>query len=164
MLASEIGDGMEISLIACQRFSPGETVEGTFYDFSIYLALSDQSMLGSTFEENYIEGSRFCVFSRDTLTISNSPNEWVEFSLDTTFWFNGNDNLIVEFLWSSAETEGSCMYSWHWNTGSIRSISGEYGSPTGTMSSLLMMLLFEGEMQLDSSTFGRIKAVLGVTG
>jgi hypothetical protein len=164
VLDEEIGDAMEISTIGCQRYSPGETVEGIFYDFSIYFALSDQGVVGPAFDENYIEGTRICVFSRDTLTISNSPNEWVDFNLDTPFWYSGTDNLIVEFLWSSAETEDSCMYSWHWNTGVIRSISGEYGSPTGTMSSLLIMLRFEGEMQLESSTFGCIKAMLGGAG
>jgi hypothetical protein len=161
VLEDEIGDAMEISSIACQRFSPGETVEGTFYNFSICLALTDLEMLGSTFDENYIEGTRVCVFSRDTLTISNSPNEWVDFNLDLPYWFDGSNNLIVEFLWSSAETDDSCMYTWHWNTGDIRSISGEYGSSTGTMSSLLIMFRFSGELLLENSTFGSIKALLG---
>ncbi|MCK5064232.1 MAG: hypothetical protein KAQ97_03045 [Candidatus Fermentibacteraceae bacterium] len=164
MLKEEIGDAMDISAISCNRYSPGETVEGTFYDFSIYLALFDQDEIGSTFSENYIEGTRICVFSRDTMTISNSPNEWVQFDLDIPFWFNGTDNLIVEFLWSSAETDDSCMYTWHWNTGTIRSINGEYESPTGTMSSLVIMFLFEGDLQLNSSTFGSIKALLGSSG
>ncbi len=164
MLDEEIGDAMDISAISCQRYSPGETVEGTFYDFSIYLALSDQDVVGSTFTENYIAGTRICVFSRDTMTISNSPYDWVQFDLDTPFWFNGTDNLIVEFLWSSAETEDSCMYTWHWNTGTVRSINGEYESPTGSMSSLVIMFRFGGSMHLDSSTFGGIKAMLGGSG
>lgn len=164
MLDEELGGAMDISAIACRRYTPGDTVEGTFHDFSIYLALSDQDAVGSTFDDNYMEGTRILVFSRDTMTISNSPEEWVEFVLDNPFWFNGEDNLVVEFLWSSAETDDSCMYTWHWDTGAIRSINGEYGGSTGTMSSLVIMLRFSGDMALASSTFGGIKASLGVPG
>lgn len=152
---------MNISALSCQRFTPGETVEGTFYDFEIYMGLTDQDMLSSTFENNWLPDTRQLVFHRDTMTISNSPEEWVDFGFDQGFWYNGEDNLIVEVMWSSADTDDSCMYTWHWNTGSIRSINGEYSNPTGTMGSLLIMFRFQGELSCSTDTFAGIKSTLG---
>jgi len=152
---------MEIAQLGCQRYSPGETVEGTFYDYEIYMGLTENDMLSSTFEDNWMPGTRRLVFHRDTMTLSNSPDEWVEFTLDTPFWYNGTDNLIVEIMWSSAETDDSCMYTWHWNSGTIRSITGAYSNPTGTMGSLVIMFRFQGEMGQTSATFGEIKALMG---
>ncbi len=152
---------MDISALSCQRFTPGETVEGTFYDFEIYLGLTDQEMLSSTFENNWLPETRQLVFHRDTMTISNSPEEWVNFAFDQGFWYNGEDHLIVEVMWSSADTDDSCMYTWHWNTGSIRSINGEYSNPTGTMGSLLIMFKFQGELSFSPDTFAGIKSTLG---
>ena len=161
MLDEEINNAMEISQISCQRYSPGETVEGTFYNYEIYLGLTNTDMLSSTYEDNWLPGTRQLVFHRDTMPISNSPEDWVNFVLDTPFWYNGSDNLIVEVMWSSADTDDSCMYTWHWNSGTIRSITGEYSNPTGTMGSLVIMFKFEGDMGQTEATFGQIKSLLG---
>ena len=161
MFDEEFEGAMDISALSCQRFTPGETVEGTFYDFEIYLGLTDQEMLSSTFENNWLPETRQLVFHRDTMTISNSPEEWVNFAFDQGFWYNGEDHLIVEVMWSSADTDDSCMYTWHWNTGSIRSINGEYSNPTGTMGSLLIMFKFQGELSFSPDTFAGIKSTLG---
>lgn len=161
MLDEELSGAMDISVLSCQRYTPGETVEGTFYDFEIYMGLTDMDMLSSTFDENLLPGTRQLVFHRDSMTISNSPEDWVDFSLDEVFWYNGENNLVVEFLWSSADTDDSCMYTWHWNTGSIRSINGDYSSSTGTMGSLLIMFRFQGELHCSIDTFAGIKSTLG---
>jgi len=158
VLDEEIGEAMEISSVSCRRYSPGDTVEGTFYDFTIYLAHSDVDQLSSQFDANWIEGTREMVFYRDSLTLSNSPDDWVEFILDSQYWYNGSDNLVLEFLWSDAVTNQSCMYSWHWESGAIRSITGEYQDSTGTMSSLVLMIMLNGDMSLPTITFGSLKA------
>lgn len=161
MLDEEMNGAMDISQVSCQRYSPGETVEGTFYDFEIYLGLTEQDMLSSTFEDNWMPGTRQLVFQRDTMTISNSPEEWVNFAFDQEFWYNGENNLLVEILWSSADTDDSCMYTWHWNSGTIRSITGQYGNPTGTMGSLVIMFRFQGVLSFASDTFAGIKSSVG---
>lgn len=161
MFDEELDGAMDISQLSCQRYSPGETVEGTFYDFQIYMGLTDQEVLSSSFEANWLPGTRQLVFQRDTMTVSNSPEEWVSFTFDQDFWYNGEDNLLVEIMWSSAETDDSCMYTWHWNTGSIRSINGGYGDPTGTMGSLLIMFRFQGALSCEVDTFAGIKSTLG---
>jgi hypothetical protein len=152
---------MVIEQLSCQRYTPGETVEGTFYDFDIYLGLTDEDALGSTFESNWLPGTRQLVLHRDSMTISNSPEDWVQFPLDQAFWYNGEDNLLVEIMWSSAYTDDSCMYTWHWNTGSIRSINGGYSDPTGTMGSLLIMFMFQGQLSCVPDTFAGVKTAFG---
>jgi hypothetical protein len=161
VLEEEMQGAMEISSISCKRFSPGDTVEGTFYDFEVYLAQTELESLGSEFDENWVAGTRELVFQRDSLTLTNSPDQWVEFDLDAPYWYDGTQNLVFEFLWSSAETEDACMYSWHWDAGSIRSVNGGYADSTGTLSSLVLMLEIEGELALDGATFGGIKVLLG---
>ncbi len=69
MLDEEIGDAMDISAISCQRYSPGETVEGTFYDFSIYLALSDQDIRLTEFGDDLSAGV-FLLHNRGLLKTS----------------------------------------------------------------------------------------------
>ena len=157
-LDEEMGGAMDIASIACQRSTPGNPAVGEYYDFSIWMGLCDADMLSSTFDDNYIPGTMIQVFHRDTLTLSPSPGEWQGFDLDTTFWYNGQDNLIVEFQWSGGDTEDDCLYSWHWNTGTIRSISALYGSSTGTMSSLVVMLRFTGVLALEQTTFAGVKS------
>lgn len=161
MFGDELSGAMDIALLSCQRYTPGETVQGTFYDYEIYMGLAESDMLSPTFTDNWVPGTRQLVFHRDSMTISNSPEEWVDFVLDTPYWYNGQDNLLVEIMWSSADTDDSCMYTWHWNTGTIRSINGEYSNPTGTMGSLLIMFRFSGTLGQTSATFGEIKATLG---
>jgi hypothetical protein len=158
-LDEEMSGAMDIDILTCQRSSPGNPAEGTFYDFQIYMGLCETDMLSSAFEDNYILGTRILVFSRDTLTLSPSAGEWQDFDLDAPYWYNGQDNLLVEFLWSGGDTEDDCLYSWHWDTGTIRSISGVYGAPSGTMSSLIVMLKFTGDLSLTQMTHGSIKAL-----
>jgi hypothetical protein len=161
VLQEEIGEAMEITELGCKRYSPGETDQATFFDFTIYMALTDSDMLTSTFEDNWIPGTRYQVFYRDSMTITNSPDDWVYFTLDTPYWYNGQENLIIEFLWSDGTTDDSCMYSWHWDSGTIRSITAEYSADTGTMSSLVIMFMLQGELELSSATFAEIKSLFG---
>jgi hypothetical protein len=159
-LDEEMGGAMDISVLSCQRSTPGNPAEGTFYDFEVCMGLCTSDMLSPVFDDNYVPGTRTTVFFRDSLTLSPDPGDWQAFVLDTPFWYNGQDNLIVEFLWSDGETEDECLYSWHWDTGTIRSVSALYGAATGTMSSLMSMLRFTGELTLESTTFGAIKAIV----
>jgi len=80
VLAEEVNTGVIIEELSVQR-SPGDTCEGIFYDFAIYLALTDLSMLSSGFAENYTPGTRECVFQRDSIVVSSSGDEWADFFL-----------------------------------------------------------------------------------
>ena len=155
---------MDFDILSCQRSTPGNPAEAVFYDFDIYMGLCETDVLSSAFDDNYISGTRTLAFSRDTLTLSPGAGEWQDFDLDTPFWYNGQDNLIVEFMWSSGDTEDECLYSWHWNTGTIRSVSGVYGASTGTMSSLIVMLRFTGELALEQMTFAGVKSAFAGCG
>ena len=140
--------------------TPGNPAQATFYDFEIYMGLCEHDMLSSSFEGNYIPGTKVLAFSSDTLTISLNPGEWYDFDLEIPYWYDGQDNLILDFMWSGGYTSDECLYTWHWDTGTIRSISGSYSGSTGTMSSMMVMVNFIGELALEQATFAGIKSGL----
>jgi len=159
VLDEEMGNAMTVESIACKRYSPGNPAVGLFIDFEICMGLTGNDILGPVFDDNYIPGSRTTVFERDSISLSPDPDDWQVFELDTPYWYNGEDNLLIEFLWSEGETEDECLYSWHWNTGTIRSLAGEYEDVSGTMSSLVVMLRFEGSLGFVQTTHGAIKSL-----
>ncbi|RKZ08294.1 hypothetical protein DRQ25_09450 [Candidatus Fermentibacteria bacterium] len=156
VLASEIGDAINIDSFSWKR-SVGGDPQGTFFDMKIYMGLCSGDALGANFDDNYISGTRILVMSGSPYT---SPtvgmNEWFEFVFDTPFWYNGQDNLLIEVEWSSGV--GS-LYSWVWPAGSDRSMYGLYGGATSLVRlSTAPNLRLNGTLSLSNSTFARIKA------
>jgi len=156
VLASELGDAIEIESLSWNRFPSGDPM-ATFNDCKIYMGLCSSNELGTTFDDNYISGTRTLVLSSSSFaTTPVGPNEWFDTVLDTPYWYNGTDNLIIEVEWSSGS--GS-LYSWNWNGGSNRSLIGVYGQSTGLeLSTNVPNLRFNGTLSLTNSTFARIKA------
>jgi len=154
--ASDIGDAIEIESFSWKR-SPSPDDHGTFNDMVIYMGLCGSDQLGMIFDDNYIPGTRILVLSGNPYTTQTvGVNEWFEFTFDTPFWYNGQDNLLIEIQWSSAS--GS-LYSWNWNGGSDRCVYGLYGQPSGlVLNSNVPNLLLNGTLSLENSTFARIKA------
>lgn len=155
MLDSEIGNAITIQDLDWKR-APSGTSTATFNNFKIYMGYSTLDVLGNTFLNNYISGSRTLVFSRSSYTVNADANQWFTTTLDTPFFYNGSNNLIIEFEWSSG-TES--VYIWHWPTGSIRGISGPYGSPDADESEPnIPHLRLSGTLDMGSATFAEIKA------
>ncbi len=156
VLASEIGDAIEIESLSWKRYITGES-QGTFNDMAVYIGLCDTDQLGMTFDDNYINGTRILVLSSSSYTTpSVGPNEWFSITFDTPFWYNGQDNLLIEVQWSSGL--GS-LYTWNWSGGSNRCVFGRYGSSTALVqSSSVPNLRLNGTLSLSNSTFARIKA------
>ncbi len=151
---------MTIESVAFQRSEFGEPIAtGNLEHFEIYMGLGDSDLLGTDFEENYIVDSRYLVYGSDPQTFSAGYNEWIQFDLDTPFWFNGNDNLIIEIMWSWGE-EGDHFLVWGWEYVG-RSIFGYYGSPEGEYEDRVPYIELNGTMILRPATFGSIKAELG---
>ena len=157
MLEGEIGDGINIESLGWKRTPIGDP-SGTFYNFKIYMGYTENDELGENFNNNY-SSSRIEVFNRSNFTISGNPEEWVTLDLDTHFFYNGTDNLIIEYEWSSATSES--FYIYHWSTGSNRAVRGDYGSSTGVLSQDIQHMQLIGSLSLDSETFARIKVELG---
>ena len=156
VLASEIGDAINIDSFSWKRAVSGDP-QGTFYDMKVYMGLCSSDELGSTFDDNYISGTRIQVLSASPYTSPTvGPNEWFEFVFDTPFWYNGQDNLLIEVEWSSG---AGSLYTMHWNAGTNRSMYALYGGATAlSLRSTAPNLRLDGTLSLENSTFGRIKA------
>jgi hypothetical protein len=160
VLDSEIGEAFEFDTICLKRHSSGSTSAGTNYDdFQIWVGLTDTDALSPVFEDNFLPGTRTLLFSRDSLYLEAEPNAWIPFELDTPYWYGGSHNLIIEVLWSGGEEIGSeCVYTWQWNTGTMRCASGPFSSSSGSLTSVIPLLQLVGEASLDSATFAEVKA------
>lgn len=158
MLASDIGNAIEIESFSWKRHVSGDP-QGTYYDLKIYMGLGSSSELGLNFDDNYIGGTRILVLSSSYYTTTSvGPNEWFDVTFDTPFWYNGEDNLIIEIEWSSA-AGSDALYTWHWNGGSNRCVFGRYGTSTALLhSSNVPNIRLNGTLSLSSSTFAQIKS------
>lgn len=157
-LDSEIGSAMDISSIAWQRADAGDD-QGHYYTAKIYMGLCSSDQLSSNFENNWIPGSRTLVFETAQLDLNATPGEWEPVVLQTPYWYNGQDNLLIEVQWASADTNYS-FYTWKWNTGTARSVKAtSLGSATGVLSTQMSELQLTGTMSLDGATFAEVKTL-----
>jgi len=163
VLDSEMAGAFDIGTVYLKRHSSGGTFAPTSYDdFQIWAGLTDADVLSANFDENFLPGTRTLLFSRDSLHIEAEPDAWIPFQLDQSYWYGGSHNLLLEILWSGGQEIGSeCIYTWQWNTGAMRCVSGPYGSSSGSLTSIIPYLQLEGELGLDSSTFAEVKASFG---
>ena len=140
---------------------PAADPSAEFADVMVYQGYCASDQLQAVFDDNYIPGTRILVYDSTTQVCSGSADEWFTIVLETPFtYLQADGNLIVEVQWS-VPIDGQSFYTWGWDTGTIRSISGDYGSSTGTMSSMMVMLRFEGDLSLTQMTHSAIKALFG---
>jgi hypothetical protein len=152
---------MTIETISWQRTDPGSgDSTATFPEFELYMGLCTQDYLGTDFLDNYIPGTRILVFSSDPLEIAGAPGSWYDFDLQTPFWYNGEDNLLIELCW--IDGAGSYQtYSWN-SPGVPRSLKAPTpDGPTGFLSSTMSEIRLDGTVELSQTTFARVKVLLG---
>jgi hypothetical protein len=155
VLDSEIGNAMTIQSLKWKR-SPFGDDHGSFNDLRIYMGYTTLDALGTTFASNYVAGSRTLVFSGDPYTITGwGSDTWYTTNLDTDFFYNGSNNLLIEMEWS---TGSNSIYIYHWDASMGRSVnSSTYGASSGTLDSLVPHLILTGNVDLESETFAFIK-------
>lgn len=149
---------MDINIL--EWHNHGSTTEAAECDgFTINMGLcsSDQLSLGS-FDENYIGGTKTLVYSNDLLVVSKA-DEWPEIELDTPFFYNGTDNLIIEISWDN-ETHDNTYNVHEWFAGTNRCILSANHSDIESYPFLPHMKL-SGYLALENSTFASIKVELG---
>lgn len=128
--------------------------DGVMFDqLTVYMGPSTSDVLDSNFDDNY-SGAKTTVFNQANPSFTPSGG-WVTVSLDTPYFFNGSDNLIIEIEWPSGGME---VYTGHWVTAGSRSMDAPYGSSSGNLLGWAPHLLISGTMNLSPSTFGSIKA------
>jgi hypothetical protein len=157
-LASEMPGAMNIETIAWQR-GTGGSASGTYNSFKLYMGLCASDELGAAFDDNYIPGSRILVYETPSQTMSADPDQWMTIALDTPYWYNGTDNLILELEWTGGV---NMFYTYWWETGTNRSVIAESASaPSGTIGTSMSELQGTGSLGLDAVTFGEVKFLLG---
>lgn len=149
---------MTINQIGWQRGGSSGSSSGYYNNFKLYIGLASESELSDTFADNYIPGSRIRVYETTTQVMSAGPDEWMIITLDTPFWYNGVDNLIIELEWVGGS---NMFYTYMWETGTNRGLMNKtnVGSPTGTLYTKMSQLMFDGTLALEPETFGSIKAL-----
>jgi hypothetical protein len=162
VLQEELDGAFEIDIISLKRHSSGSTsAPSIFQDFEIWFSLTDLDALTPVFDANCMPGTRTLVYSSDSLYLSVDPNTWFDFQLAEPYWYGGTHNLVVEIMWSGGEELGTeCVYTWQWNTEAMRCASGQYDASSGSLTSIIPMLMLSGESSLEGATFAEIKTVL----
>ncbi|MCK5117053.1 MAG: hypothetical protein KAR44_10665 [Candidatus Aegiribacteria sp.] len=157
-LSSEMSGAMTISQISWQRGGSSGAASGNYNNFKLYVGLASVSELTDTYADNYIPGTRTLVYQTASQVMSAGTDEWVTITLDTPFWYNGVDNVIVELEWVGG---ANMFYTYMWETGANRGLMNKtsVGAPTGTLSTKMSELMFDGDMALEQHTFGYIKAL-----
>lgn len=156
MLASEMGDAMEIESLSWRNPPASPDSSGNFTDLEIYVGLCNTDVLGNTYADNFIAGTRTLVLSSSYYSTGTvAVGEWYDFELDTPYWYNGQDNLLIEVIWPSGT--GS-LYSYAWPSNENRSCFGAYGSTSGGFQTRIPHLRLNGTLELSNTTFGAIKA------
>lgn len=157
-MSSEMSGAMTISQIGWQRGGDYGASSGYYNNFKLYIGLASKSELSDTFDDNYIPGTRILVYEATSQNMAAGPDEWMIITLDTPFWYNGVENLIVELEWVGGY---EMFYTYLWETGSNRSLmnKADVHSPTGTLSTTMSQLMFDGALALEQETFGSIKAL-----
>jgi hypothetical protein len=157
LLSSEIGSSFEIEAISW-KYSV-RVPEVFCENFTIYLGYCNSDELGMSFDDNYIPGSKTLVYSSSQLSLTPDQDNWSRVLLDTPFWYNGTDNLIVEVQWDNSSTYNS-HFCGRWESGANRTL-WQQTTPSNNLSTTVMHMLLEGSESLDHATFGRIKVELG---
>ncbi len=158
VLDSEIENAMEILSLAWQRATGGSD-QGHYYGVEIYMGLCADDELDATFDSNWVPGTRTLVFAADTLDLSGNANDWAAVALDSPYWYGGEQNLLIDLQWASANTAYS-FYTWRWDTGAVRCVKAvSLAAPTGVLSTQISELMLSGDLSLSQSTFGGIKTM-----
>ena len=98
-LEEEIGTPIEITGIYWYRgLTGGSSVE--FDDFHVYMGYCAGDSLQTSFEENWLAGSRIHVFQREMVLLEVFPAEWFGFQLDSSFTYDGSGDLLFEVRWT----------------------------------------------------------------
>ena len=154
----EIGMPVLIESLAWKKTTSG-TPSASLDDFKIYMGYCASDELGTVFEDNYVPGTKTLVFQGNPFVLSGSPDQWMPLDLDTPFLFDNSQNLIIDVEWSDGS---GTVYVYHWDSGSGRSLSSDYGSPSGYVQNIVSHMQLTGsETAVEETTFGGLKAFLG---
>jgi hypothetical protein len=163
VLDEEIGSDFTIEEISLQGHPAGDH-SAEFSTVKIYMGLCASDQLESTFDDNYIDGTKTLVYEASSATFGAEADQWAVIALDDEYIYDSSQgNLIVEITWEYSINHHS-FYVRSWDTGTIRAVgytqAGAPSYPTGSLSSALPRLMLSGTAQgaLETLTFGEVKS------
>ena len=164
-MQEEISTAFTISSITFV-FAWPDVIPSYVEEFTMSMALVESDQLTDTFSENYAPGTLVEVYYTDSLYLEGGVGTEFILELDTPFFYNGQDNLLIDFYYP----DGECWTKvYNWEAGTARCLRylfmpGGSGSSTGYLYECVPYMVFEGTANLGQSTFGAIKAILGGIG
>ncbi len=162
VLQEDIETAIQINSISFV-FAWSDVTPSHVIDFTIRMANVESDQLTNTFSENYAPGTLVEVYYTDSLYLEGGVGTELTLELDTPFFYNGQDNLLVDISYP----DGECWTRvYNWEAGTARCLRylfmpGGSGSSTGYLFEWVPYMVFEGTANLDQSTFGAIKLILG---
>ena len=102
-MQEDIETAFEISSITLDI--PSDRMVSYAKEFSLSMANVEDEVLSETFSENYPPGALVEVFYRDSLNTTDGGATELVTELDTSFFYNGVDNLLIGLL---CYPDGSC--------------------------------------------------------
>ena len=158
-LEEEIGTSIEITGIYWHRGSMGSS-SGEFGDFQINMGYCAGDSLVTSFDENWLPGTRVQVFQREAVLLEVLPEDWFGFRLDSSFVYEGSGDLLLEVRWDGGN--GS-IQTYLCNPGDtplcLKASTSD--SPSGYPTATRCQFMLEGVLMLQPATFGSIKVMLG---
>lgn len=155
MLGEEIGGSMEIDGLSWMKSDGDPSSE--LWDFQIYMGLCAADELTDVFADNFIPGTRTLVLDTSSQSFQGNVGDWMDVDFQTTYWFSGQENLLVEVLFDGGD--GTLLYNFNWDTGTMRSVRTDFAySTSGVLYSSVSHLKLRGTMDLHASTFAGIKS------
>lgn len=154
MLSEEIGTSLLIDQLS---WNGTETGTASYCDVEIHMGLCSDDFLGTSFESNYLPGTRTLVFQADSLTLEAESGEWFTVDLQIPFFFDCTENLLIEVFHNPGE---GTISSWNWEAGPGRALfSWVPDATSGGLLSTVPYMMLSGSLSLDPGTFGSIKAL-----
>jgi len=158
-LEEEIGTAIEITGIYWHRGPMGSS-SGEFGDFNIFMGQCIIDSLDTVFDENWLPYSMMQVFSRETVLLDVDAEEWFGFRLDSTYFYDGKYDLLIEVSWVGGS--GS-MQTYLSDTGDpplcLKSSTSD--SPSGYMAAPRCQFMLEGVLLPDYLDFLDSLATVG---
>lgn len=120
------------------------------------MGYSDNETLGTNFMNNYTHNTRTLVRHSNNITVAEGTEEWLYQELDTPFWYDGKQSLILEVAWDGGSGSVHNYFS-NTATNPTRLKSADPDSPTGFLSNARCQFVLSGTQELESDTAAAIK-------
>jgi hypothetical protein len=128
-LASEIPERCELKAVEFYS-NHGSFYHGQFEQLEFLAGHIDVGRLSTTFAENYVYEMPTTVYYRVSEDVKFEVGYWNEFIFDTPFFYNGDDNLLLEFRYNGCSSQSIYNLGWHYGS-SDRVVDGFLGNDTG---------------------------------